>query len=92
LDPSLVADGQSAAIREAFAVTYDLSEEEKRGVLSAEPEKQYAYLVNKVVDWGEVWSLSDGEHWASYGDEKMFPIWSLRRPLRRRRSRRRRHA
>lgn len=61
-------------------MTYKLSDQEKQGVLSSPDEKQYSYFVNKVTDWGEVWSLNNGERWASLGDpedddKKLFPAW-----------------
>jgi hypothetical protein len=56
---------------------YDLSDEELRGVLAAPDEKQYAYFVNKVADFGEVWSLFADERWAALEDEGRthFPVW-----------------
>jgi hypothetical protein len=58
-------------------MTYELSEEEKAGVLATSDEKRYGYLVNKAADWGEVFALQMGDNWASLTieDQKYFPIW-----------------
>jgi hypothetical protein len=58
-------------------MTYELSEEEKAGVLATSDNKRYGYLVNRAADWGEVFVLRVGENWASLtiDDQKYFPIW-----------------
>jgi hypothetical protein len=60
-------------------MTWELSQDEKSGVLGAPDTKQYSYFLNKVADWGEVWSLSNGERFASLtdpdDDTKLFPVW-----------------
>jgi len=58
-------------------MTYELSDEEKAGVLATSDEKRYGYLVNKAADWGEVFALRTGDNWASLttDDQKYFPIW-----------------
>jgi hypothetical protein len=42
-------------------MTYELSDEQKQGVLSASDDKQFKYFVDKAADWGEVWALRRGE-------------------------------
>jgi Protein of unknown function (DUF2750) len=58
-------------------MTYELSEEEKAGVLATSDDKRYGYLVNKAADWGEVFALKMGDNWASLttDEQKYFPIW-----------------
>jgi Protein of unknown function (DUF2750) len=58
-------------------MTYELSDEEKAGVLATSDDKRYGYLVNKAADWGEVFALKMGDNWASLttDDQKYFPIW-----------------
>jgi Protein of unknown function (DUF2750) len=58
-------------------MTYELSDEEKTGVLATSDDKRYGYLVNKAADWGEVFALKMGDSWASptVEDQKYFPIW-----------------
>src|SRR3954466_1740962 len=59
------------------AMTYELSDEEKAGVLATSDDKRYGYLVNRAADWGEVFALKLGDNWASLttDDQKYFPIW-----------------
>ena len=42
-------------------MTYELSDEEKTGVLATSDDKRYGYLVNKAADWGEVFGVKMGD-------------------------------
>jgi hypothetical protein len=57
---------------------YELSEQERRGVLSSSPDKQYKHFVVKVADEGEVWTVSTGERYGKITDpdgQDYFPAW-----------------
>ena len=58
-------------------MTWELSEQEMQGLYAASDEKRYSYFVSRVADWGEAWSLKQGEDWASLtdGGQRYFPVW-----------------
>jgi uncharacterized protein DUF2750 len=59
-------------------MTYDLSDEEREGVLAADDDKQYAYFVKKVADWGEAFVLAKDDTWPSVVDDdgtSYLPVW-----------------
>ena len=56
----------------------DVSDAERQGVASAEPDKQYAHFLSQAAGGGEVWALvKGGEDWAARrdGDARLFPVW-----------------
>ena len=57
----------------------ELSEEEKRGVLDAPDDKQYAYFLGKAADWKEVWGLKKGDEFGTIRDNEtdkpVFAVW-----------------
>ena len=60
-------------------MSYELSEDEKQGVLNAPDDKQYAYFVGKAADWGEVWVLKRGDDFGRIRDpdtdERTLAVW-----------------
>jgi Protein of unknown function (DUF2750) len=57
---------------------YELSDEERDGVYAATDDKRCKYFVDKVADWGEVFTLGRGDRWAHIEDsdgERYLPVW-----------------
>ena len=58
-------------------MNYKVNDKEFFSVISLSPSKRYLYLIKKIVDFKEIWSLWD-EGWALYSDEEnneCIPIW-----------------
>ena len=53
------------------------NEHEIASVLRLTPDRQYAYLVSKAVDWLELWSCKSADGWvlSSHGNRECVPLW-----------------
>src|SRR4051812_43882833 len=59
-------------------MSWNLSDEELAGVSTAPEAKRYAYWLNRVADWQEIWSLRDETGWMMLGDDdghECVPFW-----------------
>jgi uncharacterized protein DUF2750 len=59
-------------------MSYKVHPKELIAVQALAPEKRYEYLINKIADWEEVWSIGDDDGWVLLGDEtgtELIPIW-----------------
>jgi len=59
-------------------MSYELSEQERDGVIASSPDKQYKHFVTKAADWGEVWTISNGSTYGKITDgdgQDYFPVW-----------------
>ncbi|WP_153556166.1 DUF2750 domain-containing protein [Roseimaritima sediminicola] len=60
-------------------MSYDANPNEVASVWALSAPERYEYLVNKVADWEEVWSVaSEDSGWALLGDDRggeACPIW-----------------
>jgi len=60
---------------------YRFGPSEVDAVLRARPEKRYAYFVNRVADWEEVWGLRNADGWvmsATDAGQQVAPFWPFR--------------
>lgn len=54
------------------------TKEEVKHVLALSDAERYKYLLNRVADCAEVWSLWQNEGWCLYGDtngKELVPLW-----------------
>ncbi len=59
-------------------MSYEVNDYEYDSVTSLSGPERYQYLVNKIVDWEEVWSIKDQSGWSLMGDDtdnELVPIW-----------------
>lgn len=61
--------------------TWDVSDEELEAVLAESMERKFDYFVGKVVDWGEVWVLRQGERTLAMieSDPPALAVWPHQR-------------
>lgn len=59
-------------------MSYKPSLNEVQALLACSALKPYQYFLNKVSDWGEVWSVRNDGGWALMGCEagaELIPVW-----------------
>ncbi len=62
-------------------MTDKLTNSELRRVASLSGDERYDYFVEKIVEWGEVWSLYSDDGWVgvtSQDGEECLPVWPHR--------------
>lgn len=58
-------------------MSYALSRKEHQAALALSNHQRYQYLIDKVVEQGEIWSLANEEGWVTLSSEgdNCLPIW-----------------
>lgn len=59
-------------------MSWNVSDQEYKSVITLSGAKRYSYFVKKVADWEEVWSLRNEDGWVLAADEtglKVIPVW-----------------
>lgn len=59
-------------------MSYKVSPQEYDAILSLPEFDRYQYFINKIADWGEVWSIGDYEGWRMMSDDAGIicsPVW-----------------
>ena len=56
---------------------YELSDEERERVHAGTDEQKYRYFVDRGAGSGQVFTLADGDRWASVdsGGDRYLPVW-----------------
>jgi hypothetical protein len=57
---------------------WDIHDKEFASVSALPGSRRYTYFLKRVADWGNVWSLAQGDGWALASDEsgqELVPVW-----------------
>ena len=62
-------------------VNWDLTKDEYKDVRAMDPDKRYIYSLEKIIEWGQFWSLSrcDIRMWGHDGKDIWLPFWPHKR-------------
>jgi hypothetical protein len=63
-------------------MSFKVHDRELASVIALPPQARYNYLLGKVADWKEVWSIADEGGWVLMGDSQgreLVPIWPAER-------------
>ena len=58
-------------------MSYEMTAEQVGAILTLPPEQRFDYFVERVVEYGELWSLAEGDAWMVLSDEgeDYLPVW-----------------
>ena len=62
-------------------MSYEPNQEEIKSVSTLPGNERYQYLVSRIADWEEVWSVAKGNGWAIMCDDhrlELIPMWPSR--------------
>lgn len=59
-------------------MSYRLDDDERDALKEASARKQYEYMLRRLVEYGEIWTLGDGASWCDVQTDhgaRVFPVW-----------------